>query len=147
MQPGLFWHPAVAGAGGRGRRSFRGRHLPEEAGAVVPWQVGVGAEGVGCASFRGRRDPGYMAARAAVAAGAGAGDEGRERRFFMGRCHYCINCGLCRGEKPKAILVPVCIRCGHKNPLGSETCEACGESLRLQPGVTNTANRGGFSTR
>ena len=39
----------------------------------------------------------------------------------MGRCHYCINCGLCRGEKPKAILVPVCIRCGHKNPLGSKT--------------------------
>ena len=65
----------------------------------------------------------------------------------MGRCHYCINCGLCRGEKPKAILVLVCIRCGHKNPLGSKTCESCGESLELQPGVTNTANTGGFSTR
>lgn len=65
----------------------------------------------------------------------------------MGRCHYCVNCGLCRGEKPKPILVPVCIYCGHNNPFGSETCEACGESLELQPGVTNTAKRDGFSTR
>lgn len=55
----------------------------------------------------------------------------------MGRCHYCINCGLCRGEAPKPILVPLCIHCGHNNPLGSETCEECGGSLLLEPGKTN----------
>lgn len=58
----------------------------------------------------------------------------------MGRCHYCINCGLCRGEAPKPFLVPVCIYCGHKNPFGSTICEACSASLELRPGVTNIAS-------
>lgn len=107
------------------------------------WSGCVAAAGPSALSEAGAGRGGFESAPKR-AAGA---DNGEERRFFMGRCHYCINCGLCRGEKPKAILVPVCIRCGHKNSLGSETCEACGESLRLQPGVTNTANRSGFSTR
>ncbi|MBR0405681.1 MAG: hypothetical protein IJI68_10880 [Eggerthellaceae bacterium] len=38
---------------------------------------------------------------------------------------------------PKPILVPLCPFCGYDNPFGSETCEKCGGSLELQPGVTN----------
>ena len=30
----------------------------------------------------------------------------------MGNCHYCMNCGRCRGEKPPAILVRRCPSCG-----------------------------------
>ncbi len=62
----------------------------------------------------------------------------------MAKCGYaCINCGLCKGKLPKPILVPLCLGCGHENPLGTECCEQCGASLKLIPGVTNTANRDG----
>lgn len=56
----------------------------------------------------------------------------------MPTCGYaCINCGRCKGRMPKPILVPLCPFCGYDNPFGSETCEKCGGSLELQPGVTN----------
>ena len=42
---------------------------------------------------------------------------------------------------PKPILVPLCIECGHDNPFGSETCEKCGASLELRPGITNTVGK------
>ncbi|MGI6033800.1 MAG: hypothetical protein ACOX69_10320 [Coriobacteriales bacterium] len=65
----------------------------------------------------------------------------------MPTCGYaCINCGRCKGRAPKPIYVPVCIYCGHTNPFGSKTCEACGKSLKLIPGTTNTANKDGFAT-
>lgn len=58
----------------------------------------------------------------------------------MPSCGYaCINCGRCKGRLPKPILVPLCPACGHDNPFGSETCEACGGSLELRPGITNLA--------
>ncbi|MGN0077482.1 MAG: hypothetical protein ACI36V_01705 [Coriobacteriales bacterium] len=59
----------------------------------------------------------------------------------MGICHYCFNCGRCRGEKPKAIVVPTCMACGFRNERGVETCAECGNSLVLQPGVTNTVGK------
>ena len=65
----------------------------------------------------------------------------------MPSCGYnCINCGRCKGRPPKPILVPVCIHCGHSNPLGMLACEVCGSSLELVPGVTNTANKPGYDT-
>lgn len=57
----------------------------------------------------------------------------------MGICHYCFNCGRCRGEKPKPIVFPVCLGCGFGNPAGVTVCQKCGRSLILEPGVTNTA--------
>ena len=60
----------------------------------------------------------------------------------MSKCGYaCINCGKCRGVLPKPILVPKCLECGHDNELGSETCEKCGASLVLRPGITNTVGK------
>lgn len=65
----------------------------------------------------------------------------------MPSCGYnCINCGRCKGKPPKPIFVPVCLRCGHTNPLGSEICESCGFSLKLVPGVTNFANNPDFDS-
>ena len=55
--------------------------------------------------------------------------------------YACINCGRCKGRLPKPILVPRCVACEHENPFGSEVCEACGASLELRTGVTNTAGR------
>ncbi|WP_158539678.1 zinc ribbon domain-containing protein [Gordonibacter sp. 28C] len=52
----------------------------------------------------------------------------------MGNCHYCMNCGRCRGEKPPAILVRRCPSCGHVNEPGSNACADCGASLALQTG-------------
>lgn len=57
----------------------------------------------------------------------------------MGICHYCFNCGRCRGELPKPIVVPVCLACGYRNERGVSVCSKCGESLELKPGITNTA--------
>lgn len=57
----------------------------------------------------------------------------------MGICHYCFNCGRCRGEKPKPIVFSTCLACGHVNPEGVTECQQCGASLVLEPGVTNTA--------
>ena len=60
----------------------------------------------------------------------------------MSKCGYaCMNCGKCRGILPKPIFVPKCIACGHENPFGSERCEACGASLELKPGITNTVGK------
>ncbi|MCI2242528.1 zinc-ribbon domain-containing protein [Adlercreutzia faecimuris] len=60
----------------------------------------------------------------------------------MSKCGYaCMNCGQCRGVLPKPILVPRCVACGHENPRGSRACEACGASLELRPGVTNTIGK------
>ena len=47
----------------------------------------------------------------------------------MGNCHYCMNCGRCRGEKPPAILVRRCPSCGCINDPGTRACAACGGSL------------------
>ncbi|HIW75816.1 MULTISPECIES: hypothetical protein [Gordonibacter] len=55
----------------------------------------------------------------------------------MGNCHYCMNCGRCRGEKPKPILVRRCPTCGHMNEPGSTACAACSASLTLQSGTTS----------
>ena len=57
----------------------------------------------------------------------------------MGNCHYCMNCGRCRGEKPPAILVCRCPSCGRMNDPGTRTCAACGGSLELQSGTTSLA--------
>lgn len=60
----------------------------------------------------------------------------------MSKCGYaCINCGKCRGVLPKPILVPKCLECGYDNELGSATCEKCGASLELRPGITNTVGK------
>ena len=57
----------------------------------------------------------------------------------MPTCGYaCVNCGRCKGRLPKPILVTRCVACAHENPRGSEVCEACGASLLLRPGITNT---------
>lgn len=52
----------------------------------------------------------------------------------MGNCHYCMNCGRCRGETPPAVVVHRCPMCRHRNPDGAVVCEKCGASLRLDPG-------------
>jgi hypothetical protein len=52
-------------------------------------------------------------------------------------CHYCINCGRCRGELPQPIFVRRCLVCGWQNQSGQESCAACGASLKLIPGVSN----------
>lgn len=60
----------------------------------------------------------------------------------MSKCGYaCMNCGKCRGILPKPILVPRCVACGYDNPRGSATCAACGASLELRPGITNTIGK------
>lgn len=51
----------------------------------------------------------------------------------MGECHYCFDCGRCRGETPPAVYVHRCPACRHVNPHGSTECEQCGESLLLDP--------------
>ena len=56
----------------------------------------------------------------------------------MGKCHYCFDCGQCRGETPKSFVFPICLACGFENERGVEECTRCGASLVLQPGVTNT---------
>ena len=56
----------------------------------------------------------------------------------MGKCHYCFDCGQCRGETPKPFVFPICLACGFENERGVEECVRCGASLVLQPGVTNT---------
>lgn len=55
-------------------------------------------------------------------------------------CHYCINCGRCRGEAGNAIFVRHCVLCGHENAAGSRECAACGGSLKLTPGITNLSD-------
>lgn len=55
----------------------------------------------------------------------------------MGNCHYCMNCGRCRGELPKAFRVRRCPSCGHMNEQGASSCSVCGTSLVLQTGVTD----------
>ena len=57
----------------------------------------------------------------------------------MGNCHYCMNCGRCRGETPPAILVRRCPSCGYTNDPGTRACAACGGSLELQSGTTGLA--------
>lgn len=51
----------------------------------------------------------------------------------MGQCHYCMNCGRCRGEMPPAIIVHRCPACGFVNEDGTVECAACGASLQLDP--------------
>lgn len=51
----------------------------------------------------------------------------------MGNCHYCFDCGRCRGETPPAVYARRCFECRHVNPLGSEVCERCGASLFVDP--------------
>ena len=57
----------------------------------------------------------------------------------MGNCHYCMNCGRCRGEKPPANRVRRCPSCGCMNDSGTRACAACGGSLELQSGTTSLA--------
>ena len=57
----------------------------------------------------------------------------------MGNCHYCMNCGRCRGEKPRAFYARRCPACGFRNEAGSEVCASCGSSLLLSPGETSFA--------
>lgn len=56
----------------------------------------------------------------------------------MGTCHYCFNCGRCRGELPEPFILPICLKCGYKNSRDVDVCANCGSSLEVQPGVTNT---------
>lgn len=51
----------------------------------------------------------------------------------MGTCHYCFNCGRCRGETPRAVYVRTCPACRFKNEEGAKACAACGESLFMDP--------------
>ena len=51
----------------------------------------------------------------------------------MGQCHYCIDCGRCRGETPPGIYVRRCLYCHALNDEGSIECAACGRSLYLDP--------------
>ncbi|WP_165170804.1 hypothetical protein [Adlercreutzia sp. ZJ242] len=51
----------------------------------------------------------------------------------MGNCHYCFNCGRCRGETPPGVFVRRCPACRHVNERGARECEACGASLYLDP--------------
>lgn len=62
-------------------------------------------------------------------------------RDHVGICHYCFNCGRCRGEKPKAFIFAICMSCGFENEEGVTVCAKCGASLELQPGETNTAGK------
>ena len=58
----------------------------------------------------------------------------------MAKCGYvCVNCGQCKGKLRAPILVTTCLSCGHRNEKGSVSCSACGASLELQAGVSNTA--------
>lgn len=59
----------------------------------------------------------------------------------MGICHYCFNCGRCRGEKPKSFIFAKCLCCGHTNEKGVAVCVVCGSSLELVPGETNTVGK------
>lgn len=54
----------------------------------------------------------------------------------MGNCHYCMNCGRCRGEKPRGFYARRCPACGAMNEQGSTECAFCGGSLLLQSGTT-----------
>ncbi|MCI8341211.1 MAG: hypothetical protein HFJ73_06450 [Eggerthellaceae bacterium] len=51
----------------------------------------------------------------------------------MGECHYCFNCGRCRGETPPAVYARTCPACLFKNEAGSKACAKCGESLLMDP--------------
>ena len=51
----------------------------------------------------------------------------------MGECHYCFNCGRCRGETPPSICLRTCPVCRFKNEANTENCVQCGASLRLDP--------------
>ena len=51
----------------------------------------------------------------------------------MGECHYCFNCGRCRGETPPPVYVHRCPACGFVNEHGSKTCAECGTSLLMDP--------------
>lgn len=53
----------------------------------------------------------------------------------MGTCHYCFNCGRCRGETPPGVYVRRCPSCGFKNESGAKECAKCGASLYLDPNV------------
>ncbi|MEG0323091.1 MAG: hypothetical protein RR547_13525 [Raoultibacter sp.] len=55
----------------------------------------------------------------------------------MGTCHYCMNCGRCRGEKPHEFYVRKCPACGRMNDKGTKRCMTCEASLLLEPGTTN----------
>ena len=65
----------------------------------------------------------------------------RFKESAVGICHYCFNCGRCRGEKPKPITLSICMSCGFDNEPDAEVCEKCGASLVLEPGVTNTVGK------
>lgn len=52
----------------------------------------------------------------------------------MGSCHYCFNCGRCRGETPPAVYVRTCPACGLRNEEGSRQCARCAEGLLMDPG-------------
>lgn len=49
----------------------------------------------------------------------------------MGNCHYCFNCGRCRGEMPEEFVFSLCMACGHDNEEGALACARCGASLTL----------------
>lgn len=51
----------------------------------------------------------------------------------MGNCHYCFNCGRCRGELPPAVYARTCPACRHRNEAGSKECAQCGELLLMDP--------------
>ena len=51
----------------------------------------------------------------------------------MGNCHYCMNCGRCRGEMPPPVYVHRCPACGFRNESGAHACAKCGESLKMDP--------------
>ena len=49
----------------------------------------------------------------------------------MGNCHYCFNCGRCRGEMPESFAMPLCMTCGYENKPEDLVCAKCGASLVL----------------
>jgi len=61
----------------------------------------------------------------------------------LGACHYCMNCGRCKGGMPKPIMVTLCPSCGLENERGTIACLRCGTSLVLGE-KTNLSIGGGM---